>query len=219
MNKLVIDLGHGGNDVGAVGVNKLHESDVVLSIGYEIEKNLKSYDLDYKFTRISDKYISLNSRCDIANNYDSNYFISIHINSAPDSLVRGVEVWHYDLGDLKLYNFSKGICEDISKLLNIKNRGIKYNKKFNVLKNTKRPACIIEVDFISNINAEKDLRDFSNIKLIADVITNNLVKLYNLEKIDSKLYKVCIGAFRNKTNAYNQMNYAKSKGFKDSYII
>lgn len=30
MKKLVIDLGHGGTDPGAIGPNKTHEADVVL---------------------------------------------------------------------------------------------------------------------------------------------------------------------------------------------
>ena len=36
MGKLVIDLGHGGHDPGAIGPNKTHEADVVLAIGKEL---------------------------------------------------------------------------------------------------------------------------------------------------------------------------------------
>ena len=37
MKKLVIDLGHGGNDPGAIGQGGTHEADIVLDIGKEIE--------------------------------------------------------------------------------------------------------------------------------------------------------------------------------------
>ena len=37
MKKLVIDLGHGGSDPGAVGQNGTHEADVILAIGKEID--------------------------------------------------------------------------------------------------------------------------------------------------------------------------------------
>lgn len=62
MKKLVIDLGHGGSDPGAVGQNKTHEEDIVLAIGKILNELLKSYDLDFKFTRLSDRHISLNER-------------------------------------------------------------------------------------------------------------------------------------------------------------
>ena len=33
------------------------------------------------------------------------------------------------------------------------------------------------------------------------------------------MYKVCVGAYKNKDNADKILKEAKSKGFKDSYII
>ena len=53
MGKLVIDLGHGGHDPGAIGPNKTHEADVVLAIGKELDELLKGYELEVKFTRLS----------------------------------------------------------------------------------------------------------------------------------------------------------------------
>ena len=35
----------------------------------------------------------------------------------------------------------------------------------------------------------------------------------------NKLYKVCIGAYKDKANADKMLDEAKEKGFKDSYII
>lgn len=82
------------------------------------------------------------------------------------------------------------------------------------------PAALIEVDFISNAQAEKDLKTNSNIKAVAIGIKNNLIKLFDLEvSTNDTLYKVCIGAYRDKNNALNQVNLAKNKGFKDAYII
>lgn len=95
MKKLVIDLGHGGSDPGAVGQNKIHEADIVLAIGKVLNELLKSYDLDFKFTRLSDRHISLKERAKIANDFKADYFLSIHINSSTNKSVRGVEVWQY----------------------------------------------------------------------------------------------------------------------------
>ena len=82
------------------------------------------------------------------------------------------------------------------------------------------PAALIEVDFISNVNAEKDLNVSSNIKAVALAIRDNLLDLFELESVTSDgLYKVCIGAFKDKDNAMNQIKLAKEKGFGESYII
>lgn len=220
MKRLVIDLGHGGTDSGAIGQNKMHEADVVLAIGRELKELLKNYELEVKFTRLENNYLSLSERVKIANDFKADYFLSIHINSASDKSIRGVEVWQYSNVNTKLNNFSRGICDDISKIFNIRNRGVKYSKELSVLKNTNMPASLIEVDFISNKEAEKDLKVSTNIKNVAIAIKDNLMVLFELSKTNNdKVYKVCIGAYKYKNNSINQVELAKNKGFKDAYII
>ena len=120
----------------------------------------------------------------------------------------------------KLNKFSNGLCEDVANIFNARNRGVKQSQKLSVLKNTNMPAALIEVDFISNVNAERDLNVSSNIKAVALVIRDNLIDLFGLEAVASDvLYKVCIGAFKDKNNAINQVKLAKDKGFIDTYII
>ena len=220
MKRLVIDLGHGGHDPGAIGPNKTHESDIVLAIGKELNELLKGYELEVKFTRLSNVYLSLSERAKIANDFKADYFLSIHINSATDSSVRGVEVWQYSNRNDKLNKFSKDLCEDVAKVFNVRNRGVKLSQKLSVLKNTNMPAALIEVYFISNVNAEKDLKISSNIKSVALAIRDNLIDLFELESVTSySLYKVCIGAYKDKNNAINQVRLAKKKGFGEAYII
>ena len=216
MKKLVIDLGHGGNDPGAVGFGGTKESEVVLRIGRYLNDMLKDVDLDVRFTRLSDKYISLRDRVKFANNFKADYFLSIHVNSCGDKSVRGVEVWQYSDRDIKLNEFSKSLCKDISGIFNIRNRGLKVSKSLYVLKNTSMKAALLEVDFISNELCEKDLRNEENLKDVARVIKDNVLRLYDIEET---LYRVCIGSYRDRSNAINIMNSAKSKGFNNAYII
>ena len=162
----------------------------------------------------------MSERAKIANDFKADYFLSIHINSATDSSVRGVEVWQYSNRNDKLNKFSNGLCEDVAKIFNVRNRGVKLSQKLSVLKNTNMPAALIEVDFISNVNAEKDLKVSSNIKAVALVIRDNLIGLFELESVTSDvLYKVCIGTYKDKNNAINQVQLAKEKGFIDACII
>lgn len=219
MKKLVIDLGHGGYDPGAVGKGGTKESDVVLSIGRHLDTMLKGIDLDVKFTRMSDRYISLSDRVKFANNCGADYFLSIHINSSSDNTVRGVEVWQYNNNDKKLNDFCSSLCDDICGIFKIRNRGVKLSKDLYVLKNTFMKAALLEVDFISNESCEKSLKNDDNLKAIARVIKDNILKLYNVKSSNNTLYKVCIGTYKDKSNAINTLNIAKSKGFSDAYII
>lgn len=83
---VVIDAGHGGNDVGA-SENGYHEKDinlaVALQLGELIKKKLK--DTEVVYTRDGDYFISLQKRADIANAAKADLFISIHTNSVDKS--------------------------------------------------------------------------------------------------------------------------------------
>ena len=177
MKKLVIDLGHGGYDPGAVGKGGTKESDVVLKIGKYLESMLKEVDLDVRFTRMSDKYVSLGDRVEFANNFGADYFLSIHVNSASDSSVRGVEVWQYNNDDKYLNEFCSSLCNEISGIFNIRNRGVKLSKGLYVLKNTSMKAALLEVDFISNSIVEDVCTSYDYCYVVAKNICNALLEL------------------------------------------
>ena len=79
---IVIDAGHGGKDVGALG-QKVCEKDVnlavALQLGELICKNMK--DVKVAYTRTIDEYLTLQERAQIANKVKGDLFISIHCNS------------------------------------------------------------------------------------------------------------------------------------------
>ena len=190
MKRLVIDLGHGGYDPGAVGKNGTKESDIVLSIGRYLNDLLKDVDLEVIFTRISDKYISLSDRVKLSNSFKADYFLSIHVNSCSDESVRGVEMWQYSKEDRSLNEFSSGLCKDISDILKIRNRGVKLSKSLYVLRKTSMKATLLEVDFISNKDCESDLRNNDNIKAISRFIKKNILKLYDIDDNKNPLKKL-----------------------------
>lgn len=79
---VVIDAGHGGKDVGALG-KKVKEKDVNLSVALKLGEMItsKMKDVNVVYTRNSDKYLTLQERAQIANKVKGNLFISIHCNS------------------------------------------------------------------------------------------------------------------------------------------
>jgi len=216
--KWYLDFGHGGKDSGAIGPTNLKESDIALKIGMMVKEKLENAFEKVITTRDNDKYYSLDYRTKKANNENSDYFISIHLNSATNTSAKGCEVWIYNENS-KLQTLANNLCNNLATKMNTPNRGIKYSKKLAVLKNTKMPALLIEIDFISNKEVENYLRNDKNLKNISDTISSTLLSFVNKSIIDDGVfYRVCIGSFNNKDNAVNLKNEAISKGFKDTYI-
>ena len=238
--KWYLDFGHGGKDPGAIGPTNLKESDVALKIGMIIKENLENALEKVITTREDDKYYSLDYRTKKANNENCDYFISIHLNSATNSSAKGCEVWLYNENS-KLKNLANNLCNNLSTKMDTPNRGVKYSKNLSVLKNTKMPSLLIEVDFISNKEVENNLINEKYLKDIADTISSTLLSFVNKSIVDDKVfsngsicstskdtiigdmnevnfYRVCIGSFNNKDYAVKLKNEAISKGFKDTYI-
>ena len=93
--RIIIDVGHGGKDAGAIGVNGIQEKDVVLDIAnailklnYELKKPLDIY-----LTRYNDTLISLSDRTKLAKALKADVFISLHCNHSDNSNARGIEVY------------------------------------------------------------------------------------------------------------------------------
>lgn len=230
--KWYLDFGHGGKDSGALGSKNTKESNSVLKIGMIIKNNLEKSNEKVITTRESDTYYSLDYRSTKANNENSDYFVSLHMNSSTNKSATGCEVWVYSENS-KVYTLSKNICSNLSNKINTPNRGVKISKEFSVLRKTKMPALLIEIDFISNKDVEASLSSSQYIKDIANSISSSLLSFVNKSVVDENsnnsfivdnanstdFYRVCIGAFKDKSNAIKFKNEAISKGFKDTYIL
>lgn len=93
---IVIDPGHGGRDPGALGLRRTAEKDITLNIALRLRELLrKRQDLRVLMTRDHDVYIELEERAKFANRHGADLFISIHVNSHPSRLVKGVEIYHF----------------------------------------------------------------------------------------------------------------------------
>ena len=209
--KWYLDFGHGGKDPGAIGPTNLKESDIALKIGMMVKENLENAFEKVVTTRENDKYYSLDYRTKKANSENCDYFISIHLNSATNSSAKGCEVWLYNENS-KLKNLANNLCNNLSTKMDTPNRGVKYTKNLSVLKNTKMPALLIEVDFISNKEVEKSLRNDKHLKSIADTISSTLLSFVNKSIVDDKVFSngsICSGSKDTIAYDINEVNFYK----------
>ncbi|MEP1593732.1 MAG: N-acetylmuramoyl-L-alanine amidase [Halieaceae bacterium] len=91
---IAIDAGHGGEDPGALGPNRLREKDVVLSIAKELQK-LFDKDSGFKPTliRSGDYYISLKGRRELARKRQADLFVSVHADAFKRKEAKGASVY------------------------------------------------------------------------------------------------------------------------------
>jgi N-acetylmuramoyl-L-alanine amidase len=91
---VVIDPGHGGDEVGAIGPGGAMEKDVTLSIARKLRALIQN-SLGYQvfLTRDKDDVVALDERTAFANNYKADLFISIHANASRARVAHGSEVY------------------------------------------------------------------------------------------------------------------------------
>ncbi|MBR4644722.1 MAG: N-acetylmuramoyl-L-alanine amidase [Bacteroidaceae bacterium] len=198
----VLDAGHGGNDQGT-SLRETLEKDLTLSIVKEISTLLKKNKPGIKLilTRNDDRYLSLEERCNIANNANADLFLSIHINSAPNPLVSGTESFYADLkgSNNSVRNGSIVRNIDRSELLawllqknygetgRPNDRGARP-KQLYVCQYTNMPAVLTEVGFLTNFQDAAYLTSKLGIRQISIDIYNALMEYYAItqEKAEKK---------------------------------
>ena len=148
MTKIFIDPGHGGINPGAVAASGLEESSITLDIGLRLGRILKNRGFDVNYSRIDNSTVTLAERARLANNWDADYFVSIHCNSNTDPVYKGTSTYCFALettaASLALY-INNALVEQI----NTPDLGV-MTANFAVLRRTKMPAVLVETAFLSN---------------------------------------------------------------------
>jgi len=161
-NKLIlIDIGHGGSDPGAIGTDGTKEKEMVLSIARYIKELNKTNGFKIEFTRENDILPELKSRTTSGDEQPA-LFLSLHINSSPDNSKTGIEVYVPNPG----HRFSResqqlgtALLNQLESFYTVENKLLQRSKSVWVLENSNCPSALLEVGYITNNN---DLRFFNN---------------------------------------------------------
>ncbi|KKN82539.1 hypothetical protein LCGC14_0308350 [marine sediment metagenome] len=178
--RIVIDVGHGGKDSGAIGINGIQEKDVVMRIANEILRLNDELDtpLDIYLTRYNDTLISLSDRTKLAKTLNADLFVSLHCNHSDNPDARGIEV--YVTNATSKYSdeatwFAFQVQDALNKGLGFESRGVKF-VNFQVLRETVDycPSVLLELGFLSNWDESGYLNKKENLKLLANEIYKSL---------------------------------------------
>ena len=149
--KVVIDPGHGGSDPGAVGINGLRETDIVLEVSKNVSELLKQKGVKTILTREIERTLDLHPRVFKANNSKANAFVSIHANATRGKRkeVNGLETYYYS--GSKGYSLAKNIHKQILiASAQSPDRGVRRSR-FYVISKTSMPAALVEIGFVTGM--------------------------------------------------------------------
>jgi N-acetylmuramoyl-L-alanine amidase len=91
---IVVDPGHGGVEVGAIGPTGLQEKDVTLDLARRLKAALERQGVTVVLTRDEDRILPLDDRTAIANHNHAILFISLHMNASKRKSAVGAETYY-----------------------------------------------------------------------------------------------------------------------------
>jgi len=176
---VVIDPGHGGPDPGAIGVGGIRETDVVLEVSKIVKKLLSEKGVKARLTRKNEVDLDLPPRVYFANNMDADIFVSIHANASRGKRrdINGLETFYYRGWRGRL--LAKKIQKQILRVSpGSPDRGVKQGR-FYVIKNTRMPAVLVEVGFLTGRLDARRLEKATHRKRLAYAIAKGILEYLN----------------------------------------
>lgn len=179
---IVLDAGHGGDDIGAAGAisvdsgtSPLHEKDLNLKLTLAAAEKLRELGANVNLTREEDITADLYWRMDYLEEKEPDLCVSLHQNSMGYSTdvtrVRGtLALWCMDGGLMLSDCVGKAVAESLGRLY----RGAQY-QALAMCRNPKFPQALIEVGFITSVEEYEQLLSEDGISKAADGVTRGIL--------------------------------------------
>jgi N-acetylmuramoyl-L-alanine amidase len=178
---VMIDPGHGGKDVGAVGIGGVQEKTIVLSISQQVARILEQQGIQVRMTRDSDYFVSLEGRTQMANRINADVFVSIHANSAGMNKpqVSGYETYYYTSQSRGLANT---IHSNIIRRMDVRDRKVKQ-ARFYVIRTANMPSVLLELGFVTGTEDVAKLTNASFQRQMAEAIASGIVEYIKANRL------------------------------------
>jgi N-acetylmuramoyl-L-alanine amidase len=187
---VAVDAGHGSPDPGAIGKNGTKEKDVTLDIAKRTVKLLEAKGAKVIMVRSGDAEVGLVERANRANKANADLFVSIHVNAHGDSSIGGTTTYIYsgngtasEASRIQESNrLARYVQAELLKNLGLRDAGVRSDN-FSVLRNTKMPAILAELAFISNVSEEKLINTDNFRNKSAEAIVNGIGYYFSEKRI------------------------------------
>ena len=216
-NKPIVFLsfGHGGSDPGAVAFG-MQEKAINLQIGLACYSELIRHGVTVVCSRTTDENDPVAEEVREANASGAVLAVSFHGNAGKGD---GFEGFYWDDAQDKGKKLVQ-LAEKYVKELGQNSRGAKSGNHLYFIKNTKMTAVLFESFFLDN-DKDNDIGDtVAEQRAFGVAYAKAILEYLGIEyqAPSSKLYRVQVGAYREKKNAENMKNKLKAAGF-EGFIV
>lgn len=192
-NIIILDAGHGGEDVGATGVNGIFEKDLNLQVAINIGELFSEKGYTVVYTRTEDKLLykseenikglrkisDLKNRCKVAKEYPNAIFVSIHMNSFGEQRYSGLQVYYSAINEESM-KLADSIQSNVKNILQPNNnRKIKNGKGIYLLEHIDNVSVLIECGFLSNPEESEKLSQKEYQKNLSFSIVCGIIEYMN----------------------------------------
>ena len=157
---IVVDPGHGGENLGAISPHGRFEKDVNLRLGKALERALVNRGFRVVMTRTDDAFPALYDRPKVGHRENADAFISLHYNAPaydkdPMTLrYQAVYAWN-PIGDRLARAINLRL---VAARADLENKGV-LHANFAVTRNPEIPSCLVETDFLTSPEGEEAADD------------------------------------------------------------
>ena len=174
---VIIDAGHGGKDPGATSVLGFYEKGINLSVASKVAWLLEQRGLRVKMTRTDDYFVELEDRAAIANDLNADLFVSIHSDSFPKSSRRGYTIYIAKSASSSSRRAASAIARSMSGT-GLNSFGVQ-TAGYHVLTDTRGPAVLVEMGYLSNRSEAALLRSSSFQNRLAQAVADGISDYFN----------------------------------------
>lgn len=189
---IVLDVGHGNPDGGAVSTNGISEAEINLKIALKLQNLLEQsgatviltrsdengiYDADK--TKLKNQKVSdIKNRVKIGNSSSADIFVSIHLNKIPQSQYSGWQTF-FKSGSEQGEKLATSIQENLNKTIEKENNRVPMKlDNVYIVKNVEIPLTIVECGFLSNEEEERKLQEDDYQDKLAWGIYNGIINYF-----------------------------------------
>ena len=175
-SKILIDPGHGGKELGAVGPTGLPEKDVNLVISKLLRQELVKRGATVVMTRENDKFVSLGDRQKIIAREEPILALSVHYNALPDygdaENTKGIGMFWYHPQAHSLAVYLHNYLVD---KLDRPSYGVFWNN-LALTRPEAAPSLLLELGFMSNPEEFEWVTNPKEQKKLAKALADGIVK-------------------------------------------
>ena len=174
--KILLDPGHGGKELGAVGPTGLPEKDVNLTVSKLLRSELLKRGATVVMTREDDKFVSLGERQSIIAKEEPTLAFSVHYNALPDygdaENTKGIGMFWYHP---QAHSLSVFLHNYLVNKLNRPSYGVFWNN-LALTRPEAAPSILLELGFMSNPEEFEWVNNPKQQKKLARTLADGIVK-------------------------------------------